>query len=343
MKRLSGIVLIAALFSAIFLGCSGKEGPAGTDGTSVDNIPPVIDLLEPAHNGTYRDSIRVRVNATDNSGIKFVRFYLDGSANITDTTFAEAKAAPYYFNFDFLKFDIREGSHSIMARAFDLENNTTDTPTIIVNVDRTPGPGFGVIRHWKPDSTNVLTMPRFSNQEDVASIIDTSYNVRFSAKRDFKIDSIRIFMTKALNEEMLYNSDLRMQLFPSNGVYPLGNAPVESYGTLTFDLPEYQYSEEEPDITFEPQWIRADITEADAEVLTADTYYHAVFNLTTPTVETHMGWGVSYVPKYNWSVENHSGVFHVDQTLPQWKTMDEFSPDLEYSKELMIEFYVTYQ
>jgi hypothetical protein len=73
------------------------------------------------------DTVSVTVEASDNKGIAFVEFYVDGELLSTDN------AAPYRFDWDTDPY-ADGGTHSIYAKAYDLAGNSTTTAITTVTV-----------------------------------------------------------------------------------------------------------------------------------------------------------------------------------------------------------------
>lgn len=109
---------------------AGTEPP---DPPAVDTTPPTVSMTSPASGATVSGNVNVAATATDNVGVASVRFFLDGVQLGTDDT-----TAPYAISWD--SATSSNGSHTLMATAFDAAGNTAST-AIPVNVSNGTGSG----------------------------------------------------------------------------------------------------------------------------------------------------------------------------------------------------------
>lgn len=127
---------ISLVLIVLALGLLSAPQPAFTQGDvdvggTVDIDPPSITITNPTGGSTIFGSIDVDASATDDVGVVRVEFFVDGSLVNTDTS------APFGFVLD--TTTLTDGSHTILARAFDAEGKT-GTDTITVNVNNTNPP-----------------------------------------------------------------------------------------------------------------------------------------------------------------------------------------------------------
>ena len=126
--RLSLIILsLSLLFAPQAVFAQGDNEVSGT----VDRNPPSVTITSPTEGSTISGATDVDASATDDVGVVRVEFFVDGSLVNTDTT------APFGFVLD--TTTLTDGSHTILARAFDAEGKT-GTDTITVNVNNTNPP-----------------------------------------------------------------------------------------------------------------------------------------------------------------------------------------------------------
>jgi Bacterial Ig domain len=317
------------------IACSGEDGSPGLDGVSPDVTPPSIALLSPAAGDTARDTLRVVASAVDNIAIKRVVFYLDGSDRINDTTFAEISGLDavdnqYVWTFDLLELGIKRGVHSIMARAIDVDRNQADTPTIFVHTEYEIPLGNAVLRTWEPDSTGFMKFPN-RQVNDPAIILDSDFSTRFRPERDCQVNSVRIYLTGDLNvfPELDYDTTLTVEIYESDGVYPLlENGPL---GEGVLDVMGLDST----------GWFSAAIADVD---LPADRFFHVSVNGTVLSETTTFGMGVSIVDKYDYPTHNHSARYRLINDAWYWESMEDPdpNPEEEISFEFMIEVWVTY-
>lgn len=90
-----------------------------------DPIDPTVSITSPSHGSTVSGKKTISASASDNIGIDYVRFYVDGSVKKTDTS------SPYSYSWDTTNYS--NGSHTLKARAEDIANND-DSHSISVNV-----------------------------------------------------------------------------------------------------------------------------------------------------------------------------------------------------------------
>ena len=102
-----------------------------------DTTPPTVSISAPAANATVSGETVVTANASDNTGVAGVQFYLDGvtlGPEITSTPYGVAWSTSATPN----------GTHTITARARDAAGNTATSGGVTVNVQNTtttdPGP-----------------------------------------------------------------------------------------------------------------------------------------------------------------------------------------------------------
>ena len=115
---------------------ASKEGAASfrpqlvvTLQASTDSTPPTISITSPTNGETVFGAITVQASASDTVGLTRVEFYLDGALLGTDTT------VPYAFTWD--TTTVSNGSHGLVARAYDEAGNTGISPTVTVTVSNT--------------------------------------------------------------------------------------------------------------------------------------------------------------------------------------------------------------
>ncbi|HEX8434861.1 PHB depolymerase family esterase [Archangium sp.] len=104
----------------------------GPPSASADTTPPSVNVTAPANAGTVSGTVDVTASASDASGVKKVEFYLDGVLASTVT------AAPYVFTWN--TAGVSNGSHALMAKAYDAANNVgTDNDTTVTVSNGTTG------------------------------------------------------------------------------------------------------------------------------------------------------------------------------------------------------------
>lgn len=115
---------------------TSKEGAASfrpqlvlTLQAPADSTPPTVSITSPTNGETLFGAITVQAGAADAVGVTRVELYVDGVLRGTDTT------VPYAFTWD--TSTVSNGSHNLLARAYDAVGNTGISPTVTVNVTNT--------------------------------------------------------------------------------------------------------------------------------------------------------------------------------------------------------------
>ncbi|XHF15159.1 Ig-like domain-containing protein [Archangium gephyra] len=103
----------------------------GPPSASTDTTPPTVNITAPANAATVSGTVDVTASASDAVGVKKVEFYIDGSLADTST------AAPYVFTWN--TAGVANGSHSLMAKAYDGANNVSTDNDTLVTVSNTSG------------------------------------------------------------------------------------------------------------------------------------------------------------------------------------------------------------
>jgi hypothetical protein len=322
-------VVLAFGILAGFIACSGEDGLPGQDGISPDITPPAIALLAPAAGDTARDTLRVVASAVDNIAVDRVVFYLDGSDRIDDTTFAEVSGLEaidnqYVWTFDLLELGLPNGIHSVMARAFDVDRNQTDTPAVFVYSEYQTPPGPAVLRTWEPDSLEFYQFPSMFGVDQ----IDDYHNSRFLPERDCQIDSVRLYLSGNALADLNFDSPLIIEVFDSDGVFPVDTG--NPLGSVVLDVQGMDST----------GWFTAIVENLDP--LLAGQFFHVSVRPTLVSDITAFAIGVSVMDKYDYPVYNRSSRQIVSSGL--WQSLqDEFAGDIDNkTREFMIDVWVTY-
>lgn len=99
-----------------------SRSPGGTD-----RVPPVINIYYPAQGAELDGEVEIKAEATDNSGVMAVFFYLDGKFHT-----AIMNTGPYTARWDTEK--MADGPHVIQARAMDEAENESASAEVTVFV-----------------------------------------------------------------------------------------------------------------------------------------------------------------------------------------------------------------
>jgi hypothetical protein len=93
-----------------------------------DTTPPTVSASESGTSGT----ITLSATASDNVGVAKVEFYVDGALKATDTS------SPYSVTLD--STTLANGSHSLVAKAYDAANNVGTSSTVSFSVSNAATP-----------------------------------------------------------------------------------------------------------------------------------------------------------------------------------------------------------
>ena len=129
-----------------------------------DTNAPQVSLTSPTANALVRGSVPVTAQASDNTGVSRVDFYIDGALTSTDST------SPYSFSWSTTSSG--DGAHSLYAKAFDSAGNSATSATVTVKVDNTaprayidgPAPGATVsgtsvqLIGWATDLSRITSL-----------------------------------------------------------------------------------------------------------------------------------------------------------------------------------------
>lgn len=143
-----------------------------------DTTPPTVSASETGNSGT----ITLSATASDNVGVTKVEFWIDGALKGTDTT------APYSMTLD--SRSLPNGSHTLVAKAFDAAANSTSSTPVSFNVSNA-----GASASEKESNNTIATANVLGTATTVTGFISSTTD-----KDYFRIDlpaskKIRVDMT----------------------------------------------------------------------------------------------------------------------------------------------------
>jgi len=98
---------------------------------NVDTTAPTVSIISPAAgSNTISGTVKITVNASDDTGVTDVALYVNGRIAGTDST------APYEFNWDSTRVD--DGNVTFVAHAYDAASNKGTSSTVMATVDNLP-------------------------------------------------------------------------------------------------------------------------------------------------------------------------------------------------------------
>ncbi|MBN2000041.1 hypothetical protein JW935_20990, partial [candidate division KSB1 bacterium] len=101
--------------------------------TNPDNDPPNVQILKPIAGSSVSEIVKVTAIASDNEGIRKLNLWVDGY-HIQDT---DDTQEPYEFLWNTVNY-ANKTEHMLTVRAFDVNDNITDSAPVKVIVDNTP-------------------------------------------------------------------------------------------------------------------------------------------------------------------------------------------------------------
>ncbi|SFR92881.1 FlgD Ig-like domain-containing protein [Dyella sp. OK004] len=111
------------------VGTSSTVSFSVSNSTGGDTTPPTVSASESGSSGT----ITLSANASDNVGVTKVEFYVDSVLKSTST------ASPYQASLD--STTLSNGSHSLVAKAYDAAGNVGTSSTVSFSVSNSSGGG----------------------------------------------------------------------------------------------------------------------------------------------------------------------------------------------------------
>lgn len=152
-------------FTSGQVGLASRDDPATFDNLRVastepapDTTAPTVSITSPSDGETVSDIVTATANASDDVGVTYVVFSLDGTLKLADN------ASPYNYSFD--SKTLTNGSHTLSAKAYDAAGNTK-TATITINVNN-------------PDTT----APSAPSNLSATAADSTTVNLSWSASTD---------------------------------------------------------------------------------------------------------------------------------------------------------------
>lgn len=131
-----------------------SDESVGASFGSVSNptsTPPTVSITNPTNGATVSSVVSVSVNATDESGITQVQFYLDG---VLQTT---ANSLPYTWSWN--TASSANGPHTLYAQAYDTVGNVGTSPNVSVTVSNQTAPTTYTLNVADSGSGTVTSQP----------------------------------------------------------------------------------------------------------------------------------------------------------------------------------------
>jgi hypothetical protein len=134
-----------------------------------DVTPPTVSISSPATGATISGNVSVSASASDNVGVSWVQFYLDGGALGGHLT-----AAPYSTSWNTAA--AANGGHSLTAVASDAAGNTTTSSPVAVTVSNTTPSGGSAAADFQArcQAAGVIRCIGFDSTADIVNKVDDS-------------------------------------------------------------------------------------------------------------------------------------------------------------------------
>lgn len=94
-----------------------------------DTTPPSVMVTSPSNSAILSSTVAVTASANDNVGVSSVEFYENG------TLLSATNVAPYSYNWNTTA--LANGSYTLIARAYDVSGNMSQSDNIVVTVNNT--------------------------------------------------------------------------------------------------------------------------------------------------------------------------------------------------------------
>jgi leucyl aminopeptidase len=129
LSRSAGMATHAVKFTKLGAAFMAELAKGSVTAGPADTVAPVASISAPGAGATVSGTTTVSANASDNVGVARVEFFVDGTRRGTDT------AAPYSYAWD--TTTVANGSHALVAKAFDAAGNEGTSASVSVNVNNT--------------------------------------------------------------------------------------------------------------------------------------------------------------------------------------------------------------
>src|SRR3990170_3298877 len=207
--------------------------------SDIDIIAPTVAITTPSTGVQLSGTISVTATATDNVGVSRVEFHVDGGLIFTDTT------SPYTWSWN--TTTATNGSHTLMARAYDPSGNIGESALVSVMV-----------------SDIDLTVPTVGiSSPSAGAVLSGTISVTATATDNVGVNRVEFYVDGGLtftdfNSPYLWSWDTTMA---SDGVHTLlakaydtsGNVGDSSLVSVTVINFEEIYNEQDP-LTFTGGW-----------------------------------------------------------------------------------------
>ena len=145
--------ILSSVAMLFIISCS--DNPASTED---NNNSPAVSIMSPLNNSEFEDgvSVNIKADASDDDGIKEVRFYIDDILESTDA------AEPWEYEWD---SSGKSGSHIVFVRAYDTNDIMSESQKITLKINNgVPVASFSVLPS-NGDSSTVFQVDASSSTD----------------------------------------------------------------------------------------------------------------------------------------------------------------------------------
>jgi glucose/arabinose dehydrogenase len=165
---------------------SNPSAPAGATTLALDTTGPTVSITAPAGATPLSGTVTISANASDNAGVGGVTFLVDNVAiGSEDTT------SPYSIGWDTTA--VPNGTHTIVARARDTSNNSTDSAPVTVTVSNTQT--AGLVAAYSFDEGAGTTAKDSSGQGNAATLVNGVGWVTGQHNKAVSFDGVNDYIT----------------------------------------------------------------------------------------------------------------------------------------------------
>ncbi len=200
-----------------------------------DSVAPSVSLSAPANGASVSGTVQVTASASDNVGVSKVEFFIDSALVGTDT------ASPYTYTWN--SATATNGSHVLVARAYDAAGNSASSNPITVSVS-------GGISDTTPPSVSITFPTQGATVAGAVDISATASDDTGVTKVEFLIDNVVVGLGVPAQQAGPFTYNWNTTAF-SNGSHSLkarahdaaGNTTTSASVSVTVDQNSVRFTE----------------------------------------------------------------------------------------------------
>jgi uncharacterized protein (TIGR02145 family) len=185
--------ILSSVAMLFIMSCS--DNPASTED---NNNSPTVSIMSPSNNSEFDDgvSVNIKADASDDDGIKEVRYYIDDIFESTDS------AEPWEYEWD---SSGKSGSHIVFVRAYDTNDIMSESQKITIKINNgIPVASFTVLPSNGDSSTEFqVDASGSTDREDPVDVLqvrwdweddgawDTDYSISKTASHQYDTEGTK--------------------------------------------------------------------------------------------------------------------------------------------------------